>query len=142
MENPAEAGLPPRLEVLVIRGVSNVVHGTDKIACQAIVLTPETGCMSRKGQSVICDRVLRFYDASAVIKSHRPIAEDEKVSLQKEDNGILTLLVDEDVYTVHAPEGKRMDIKWGDFTSMDNQSTMARRQAINKYVLSLLNKPA
>jgi hypothetical protein len=132
---------PPRLEVLVIRGIDKVAHGTDHIQCHAAVLTPEAGFMTSMGKSVICDRVLRFYDASTAIKSHRPIAEGGKATLRKQSQDVIHLLVDGDVYTIHAPSGKRLDVKWGDFNSMSDQPSMALRQAINKYVLTLLKKP-
>jgi hypothetical protein len=130
----------PNLEVFVVRGVGGVVHGNEKIACYAVVLTPEPGCMTSSGKSIICDRVLRFYDASTAMKSHRPVAEGEKVTLQKQGDNTVHLLAGSDVYAIQAPEGKRLDIKWGDFSSMDNQSSMDRRQAISKYVMKLLKK--
>lgn len=141
MANPEESVPPSRLEVLVIRGIGVVAHGSDTMACYAAVLTPEPGCMSSSGQNIICDRVLRFYGASTALKSHRPIAEGETVSLQKQSDDAFQLLVGQDVYALRAPEGKRMDVKWGDFSSMDNRSSADRRQAINKYVMSVLRKP-
>jgi hypothetical protein len=155
MENPGKSDVPPLLpqsrppqpppqsplEVLVIRGISYVEAVSDKIACHAAVVTPDNLCITRGGKSVVCDRILRFYELPCSMKRHQPVAEGERIEIEKQSTDASILRVGSFVYYLHAPEGKRLVVTWGDFRSMANEPSAAYNAKINKYVLELLKKP-
>lgn len=165
MENPDDSDVPPPLpssqippplpqfplppplpqsplEVLVIRGISYVDFVSDKIACYAAVVTPENQCITRDGKdNVICDRILRFYALPSDLKRHQPIAEGERVVIEKQSADTSILRAGSSVYCLHSLEGKRLVVTWGDFRSMADERSAVCNAKINKYVLDLLNKP-
>jgi hypothetical protein len=146
MGNPDKSSVPPPqpqspLEVLVIRGISHVDAVSDKIACYATVVTPDNQCITRGGKSVVCDRILRFYELPCNMKRHQSIAEGERVDIEKQSADASILRVGSSVYFLHAPEGKRLVVTWGDFRSLANEPSTVCNAKINKYVLGLLKKP-
>ena len=165
MENPVDSDVPPPLpssqippplpqfplppplsqsplEVLVIRGISYVDVVSDKIACYAAVVTPENQCITRDGKdNVICDRILRFYALPSDLKRHQPIAEGERVVIEKQSADTSILRAGDSVYSLHALNGKRLIVTWGDFRSMGDERSAVYNSKINKYVLDLLKKP-
>jgi hypothetical protein len=141
-QSPLPPPLPQSpLEVLVVRGISHVEVVSDKIVCYAAVVTPENQCITRGGKSVICDRVLRFYKLPCDMVRHQSVAEGERVVIEKQSPDASILRAGSSVYMLHAIEGKRLDVKWGDFRSMDKKSSMELNRQINDYVMALLKKP-
>ena len=126
---------------MVVRGISHVDVVSDKIVCYAAVVTPDNQCIKRGGKDVVCDRILRFYKLPCEMIRHQSIAEGERVVIEKQSADTSILRAGSSVYCLHAMEGKRLTVIWGDFRSMGDERSAVYNAKINKYVLDLLKKP-
>jgi hypothetical protein len=141
MESPDAAKLPPvppSLEVIAIKGIGEVNSGSEKIACYAMVVSPESNNIKRGGKAISCDRMLSFYDFPCAFKRHRPIEPEEKVSLEQGD-AAAKLCVGNDVYQICVQKGKRLVVVRKDFSALASEISMFRTLQIRQYVANWLN---